>query len=477
MVSTTKNTFYLLVAYTYQKLIALFYFIFLARYLGVENFGKYTFAIYLPTLLAVLIDFGLFQVLTREIARDKSKAKQYFGNILTFNLVAGSLVLFLIYGLINASDYPTVTKILVYLNGLVIFFESLALGIYQVFRGHLNLKYESIGIIIHKTIMLIVGLILIFLKAPLVLMVLPLLLASFSYLVNAIVFLRKKLKLWPIPRFDRLVLKRLIIIGWPFFVAGLFGKIYATSDTILLSYLGEDTFVGFYTAAQKLTMAFLMLVAGSLATALYPAFSYYFVRSKEYFSQLFHQGVFYLMLLAMPLVFGLLILAKPIILFIYGQDFLPAVPSLMILSLAIPFMFLDSIIAGFLNAADKQKLNTLIHGIGAGIFIILNLFLIPRFYHLGAALSVLISFFLLFLMEVYGVRKVIQIDKMFFGKKVGLIFLASLGMGAVLLFTRDSLHLLLSVIIAMVVYFSVVYFLDLVKKQEILQLKKIIRFK
>ena len=80
-------------------------------------------------------------------------------------------------------------------------------------------------------------------------------------------------------------------------------------------------------------------------------------------------------------------------------------------------------------------------------------------------------------MEVYGVRKVIQIDKMFFGKKVGLIFLASLLMGAVLLFTRDSLHLLLSVIIAMVVYFSVVYFLDLVKKQEILHLKKIIRFK
>lgn len=477
MASTTKNTFYLLVAYIYQKLIALFYFIFLARYLGVENFGKYTFAIYLPTLLAVLIDFGLFQVLTREIARDKSKAKQYFGNILTFNLVAGSLVLFLIYVLINASDYSATTKTLVYLNGLVIFFESLALGIYQVFRGHLNLKYESIGIIIHKTVMLAVGLVLIYLKAPLVIMVLPLLLASFSYLINAIVFLRKKLKLWPIPRFDRLVLKRLITIGWPFFIAALFGKLYATSDTILLYYLAGDEFVGFYTAAQKLTMAFLMLVAGSFATALYPAFSYYFVRSKEYFSQLFQQGIFYLMLLAIPLVFGLLILAKPIILFIYGQDFLPAVPSLMILSLSIPFMFLDYIIAGLLNAADKQKLNTLIHGIGAAIFILLNLFLIPRFYHLGAALSVLIGFFLLFLMEVYVIRKVVQINKRFLIEKIGLIFLASLVMGAVLWLIKDSLHLLLLVVIAMVVYFGVVYILGLVKKQEILYLKKIIRFK
>ena len=82
MISTAKNTFYLLVAYAYQKVVALFYFIILARYLGADNFGKYTFAISFTALFAVLIDVGLFAVLTREIARDKEKTKSYFSSAL-----------------------------------------------------------------------------------------------------------------------------------------------------------------------------------------------------------------------------------------------------------------------------------------------------------------------------------------------------------------------------------------------------------
>lgn len=477
MVSTAKNTFYLLIAYTYQKLIALFYFIFLARYLGADNFGKYTFAISFVALFSVLIVFGLFPVLTREIARDKKKTKVYFGNILTFNLLAGAFVLFLLYFFINLLNYPPITRNLVYLSGLVVFLDTLALCLYQVFRGHLNLKYESIGIIIHKTVMLAAGLILIFLKASLILMVLPLLFASLFYIINVIVFLRRKLGLWPIPYFNKSVLKKLLVIAWPFFIAAVFAKIYATSDTILLSYLGGDKFVGWYMAAQKLVIAFLILVAGSLSTALYPAFSYYFVRSKEQLNKLFHHGIFYLILITIPLVFGLLALSRPIILFIYGHDYLSAVPSLMLLALSMPFMFLDYLISSFLNACEKQKINTLIHGIGAGVFIILNLILIPLFYHLGTAISVLISFFFLFVMEAHWAGKLIKIDKEYLLKKIGIIFAAGLIMGAILLLIRNSFHVVLSVAIGTSVYFAVLYIFGLIKKQEIIYLKKIIRLK
>lgn len=477
MVSTTKNTFYLLIAYTYQKLIALFYFIFLARYLGVDDFGKYTFAISFVLLFSVLIDFGLFPVLTREIARDKKKTKVYFGNILTFNLLAGFFVFFLIYIVINILDYSSTTKALVYLSSLAIFLDSLALCVYQVFRGHINLKYESIGIIVHKTVMLIFGMFLIYLKAPVVLIALPLVIASFFYIINAIIFLKTKLNLWPIPYFSKPVLKKLLVLAWPFFIAAVFSRIYATGDTILLSYLSGDKFVGWYMAAQKLVLSFLVLVAGSLSAALYPAFSYYFVRSKEYLDYLFHRGVFYLMLITIPLVFGLLSLSKNIILFIYGQDYISAASSLTFLTLAIPFIFLDYIISSFLNACDKQKLNTFIHGIGASIFIILNLILIPLFYHLGAAIAVLISFIILFIMEIYSINKILKINKDYLLKKTGIIFIASIIMGTVLIFIRDYIHVLLSVAIGIIVYIIISYIFGLIKKKDVLVLKDLIRFK
>jgi len=48
------------------------------------------------------------------------------------------------------------------------------------------MKYESLGIIFHKTALLLVGIVLIYLKVQLVLMLLPLLIASLFYLGNAI---------------------------------------------------------------------------------------------------------------------------------------------------------------------------------------------------------------------------------------------------------------------------------------------------
>lgn len=477
MVSTAKNTAYLLIAYVYQKVIALFYFIFLARYLGADNFGKYTFAISFVTLFSALIDFGLFPVLNREIARDKSKAKKYFSAVLGFNIMAGLFFLILVSVLINVLHYPSITKVLVYLSGLVALLDSFALCMYQVFRGHLNLKFESIGIIAHKTIMLIAGVILMLLGAPLVLMVIPLIFGSISYVSNAALFLKKKLDILPIPRFNTKILKKLLVLSWPFFIAALFSKLYATIDTILLSYLTKDIYVGYYTAAQKLGVGFLLLIAGSLSTALYPAFSYYFVRSKEQLSQLFHKGIFYLLFIAIPLIFGITALARPIIIFIYGIEYVPAVSSLMLFALAIPFMFLDYVMSGFLNAADMQKANTVIHGIGALIFIVLNLLFIPLWYHTGAAVAVLISFIILFIIELLWVRKVIALDMNYFGKKLTYIFAAALIMGSVLLMVKDSVHVFIAVMTGSLVYFGISYIIGLINKNDIVILKNIIKFK
>jgi len=477
MASTAKNTFYLLTAYIYQKLISLFYFILLARYLGADNFGKYTFALSFVALFSVIMDFGLFSVLTREIARDRTKTDKYFGNVLTFSLLAGLFVLILVCVLINVLGYPLVTRQLVYMTGLIIFLDTLALSFYFVFRGRLNMKYEALGIVIHKTALLAVGLVLIFVKANLVLMLLPLLVASCFYLGNAVFFLKRKLGIWPVPRFDKRTLKSLLRLSWPFFIAAVFAKLYSTSDTILLSYLVDDKAVGWYNAAQKLVNAFLLLIAGSLSSALYPSLSYYFVRSKQELNKLFTRAVFYLMLITVPLVFGLLILSRPIILFIYGAGYSPAVLVLALLSCSIPFMFLDFIMVSLLNACEKQKINTVIHGLGVGIFIILNLILIPVLSYIGAALAVFGGFLIIFVLELVWAGKIVRIDKKYLFKKFGLVFLASLIMGVIMFLVKDGIHVLFSVALGILIYLVLTLAFGLLQKKEILFFKEFFRFK
>ena len=72
----TQNTTYYTVALVFQKVLAFVYFTFLARGLAVDELGKYAFAFAFTTIFSVLIDVGLSSVLTREIAKDKSKTSE-----------------------------------------------------------------------------------------------------------------------------------------------------------------------------------------------------------------------------------------------------------------------------------------------------------------------------------------------------------------------------------------------------------------
>jgi len=191
MSSTSKNTFYLLGASIYQKLLSLIYLILLARFLGVENFGKYAFAFSFTVMFSVFLDLALSTVLTREIARDQSKTKDYLNNILSLKFFIGLIIFFLIFFLINLSSYPSLTKNYIYIATLIMVIDSFSFSLYQVFRGCLNLKFEGVGIIFNRTISFIIGLIFIFLKLPPFFIVLPVLFGSIFYFLNALFFLKK----------------------------------------------------------------------------------------------------------------------------------------------------------------------------------------------------------------------------------------------------------------------------------------------
>src|SRR3989338_3907847 len=81
-----KNTSYFTLALVLQKIISFTYFTLIARALGPEDLGKYYFAISFASVFSILIDIGLTNVLTREIAREKNKANIYLGSVMAVQL-------------------------------------------------------------------------------------------------------------------------------------------------------------------------------------------------------------------------------------------------------------------------------------------------------------------------------------------------------------------------------------------------------
>ena len=76
-----KNTGVLLASQIVSYIFGFFFVMYTARYLGAEGFGVLSFALAFTGIFGVFADLGLRQLTVREVARDKSLAGKYLGNI------------------------------------------------------------------------------------------------------------------------------------------------------------------------------------------------------------------------------------------------------------------------------------------------------------------------------------------------------------------------------------------------------------
>ena len=192
-----KNTTYLTMAYVGQKLLAFLFFIAIARLTGVENTGKYFFAMSFATIFTIGADVGLSPVLTREVAKKPESA----GKLLSQTLGVKSTLLLLTYlamvSLVYLLGYDVLTRQLVYIAGLVMVLDSLHLTLYAVWRGLQNLKFEAIGIFIAEFIIVGFGATALFLGWPLTMLIVAFLLGSLFNVIYATLLLYAKHRLLP----------------------------------------------------------------------------------------------------------------------------------------------------------------------------------------------------------------------------------------------------------------------------------------
>ncbi|MGB9680713.1 MAG: flippase, partial [Minisyncoccia bacterium] len=452
MPSVSQNSLYLISGSVIQKLLAFIYFIFLARFLGPESVGKYTFAISFVAIFSVFIDIGLNQVLIRETARDQTKVKDYFNNTLTFKLICSTIIYLIIILVVNLLGYPEITKKLVYLAGLVIIIDNLTNTVWAVLRGFRNLKYEGTGLGIYELVVLGVGLVVLLLRLPLPFIICPLILASVVYFIFALFFLIKKYQIKPRWSFDTLIIKQLIKVTLPFFLVGLFGTIFSYIDVVLLSKLGGDKFVGFYSAAGKMP-AGLRIIPIAFSSAFYPAACFYFEKNKDELKRITEKIIFYLILFSLPLVAGLWVLADNLINILYGQKFLEAVPALRILVWSILFVSLDYIFLAILNACGQEKKNVFNRGIVMAAIIILNLIFIPLFKHIGSALAFTLSFAILSILGGWMSQKIVCFSVKNILIRFFQILFVSLVMGVIVLLLKTIVSLIPLIAIGAIIYF------------------------
>jgi O-antigen/teichoic acid export membrane protein len=469
-----KNTIYLTIASIGQKVLAFLYFILIARLAGVSGTGQYFFAVSFTTIFSIFADFGFSSVLIRESAKNNEKAQEFLSNVLGIKLILSALTYLAVVIIINLLNYSPLVKIMVYLAGIVMVLDSFHLSFYAVFRGLQNLKYESIGIIAGQTITILVGSISLMLGLPLYMLTIALACGStFNFLYSSILLFRKaniSLKV----QLNLEVLLFLAKIAFPFALAGIFVKVYSYLDTVLLSKLASDAFVGWWSVVYKITYAF-QFIPMAFTASIFPAMSYYFVSNYELLRKTFERAIFYLMIIAVPIAFGIFSLAEQIVLKIYGTEYAASVVPLKIAIFALIFIFLNFPIGSLLNACNRQKANTAAMGLTMVFDILLCVFLIPKFKLVGAALAVILSHGTLFLIGLILANKVVNYNKIFLLKKFLKVIFSALVMAVLVIYLKRYVSWLILIPGGAIVYFGVLYLIYGITKDDLYDILKVIK--
>lgn len=453
-----KNTTFYTSSLVIQKMLAFIYFWFISNNLFPDSLGKYVFALSFTTLFSILIDLGLSPILTREAAKSDEKSNKYLKNVLGLKIPLAIITLVLVVLFINITGKPELVKLLVYLASAVMLLDSFTLSFYAIFRAKQNMFYESIGTVIFQIINFTFGIIALKITGDIRYLMFALISASGFNFLFSLILLKWKLNFSLKPTWDKDILKHFLKIAPAFALAGIFVKIYNTSDSVLLGYLADDASVGFFAVPAKVMYALQGIIPGAFAAVIYPAFSNYYVTSKELLRKTFERASAYLIIISIPMAIGLVALSEKVLRVVW-PEYIKVDLTFQIMALALPFIFVAFATGSLLNACDRQRNNTINRGIITAASIIINIILIPYLKYLGAGIAFLAVNILLIILDLIWIEKVLKYDKVFLLKLICKSLFAALVMWLILWLVAEWFNLIILIILGTIVYFALMFML------------------
>ncbi|MBR9699258.1 flippase [Candidatus Woesearchaeota archaeon] len=450
--TVAKNTFSLFLGEAVNKVLSFLLIFMIARSLGSSELGKYSFAFAFIGFALFFSNLGAIEYMIREIAKFPKHAKKLYDHVFTLRLmILGVMSLSLVAVVLLWDKLTNIFLIAFMIIGIEVL-RNLSQNITAVFQGKEKMEYVALVTIIERILSVLFSFIVLWqgfgLRAVVVVLLSSQLIA---YIIGLVVL--KKTCISPGMAVNLPYYKSIIRHSLPFLVSNFFYIMLFRIDTIILTAFTTYSIVGVYAAAAKIIEA-LAAIPVILIRPVYPIMSR--LSLKGGVKDIGNKLVYYMVVLAVPMVIGTMMLSERLIQIVYPADFSAASLILRILIVGAGFVFLNFTMGYMLNSIGKEKKFTLSNTIVAGLNILLNLSLIPFFGMVGAALATVISQFtnsiLLFL---FTAREKLKV-RIFHHVQKPLI--ASFVMG-VLIYLIRSFSILLIVPSAMITYAIFFYFI------------------
>jgi O-antigen/teichoic acid export membrane protein len=404
--SLKKNAFYSVLKVFLSLVFPLITFPYASRILLPEGIGKVNFANTIISYFITIASLGIGGYATREAAKirdDRKALSKLFKEIISINLFCCIVAYILFFIALNFIPKFNAYRTLLLVSSIKILFS--VLGIEWIFTANEDFKFITIRTFFIQLFSLFYLFIFVHTADDIVHYVIFGLLTTVGcnvfnfFFVGKYVDLRFKTKLE-----IKKHLKAIII----FFGMTIVTSIYTMLDTAMLGFLSSDTEVGYYTASTKLGHMVLSMLTAITAVLLPRLTNYAQKNDRSSFNELVKKSANILLLLSIPMTCGLIILARPLVVLLSGEQYLPAVRSMQVISPILIIISFGSLTGvQILPSIGKEKISFYSYIAGAVTNVILNSILIPKYGALGAAIGTVGAESAVTSIQLFFTRKVI----------------------------------------------------------------------
>jgi len=392
------NAMSLFSAHFVAKVLSFGLIVILPRYVSDAELGGYFLAIAVTNLLGVVAEFGMRDPILRELHLRPEWTTQTLGVALAFRVGMSVVFLAACAVFVGVNRYSGEIVLLIGLLGFAEAFNGIAQLFYLVFRARERMDIEALAVMLERGLVVLIGggCIVVGVGRMPLLGVVALGAAIVNALLSGAIVQRRFARIRLV--FVRTELQRLWRLLAPFALANVLGLLYFRLDTILLerwSAKGASA-VAWYGMAYSWVMA-LTIFPGAVLGSAFPHLARFGEEgdgNRRRFHVLYTRA-WKLMLSTGPAVaIVTAFTATETMAFIYPTALYPpgtVDAALRRLAWVEGLLFLSAIVSNTLRALNRRREIVVLVGATVAINVAANAWAIPRYHHVGAATSLILS--------------------------------------------------------------------------------------
>jgi len=403
----TKNAASLFIADLIAKLSSAFLSVAIIRHLQTSEYGAYSAILGFLLIGGLITEFGLSQVLIREIAQEKTRSAELFSGAV---LLSAPLAMFAAVGSILAAvlmDYPSELILLLAFATIAIFTNALI-----ILSGAVLRAYEHMGAlsVINATLSVssaILGIIWLQHGARVKELIVLLIVTSTIHASVLLFYILRRFIIIDIAsavsRFS--IMKEAV----PIAILGLCGVIIQRFDVLLLSKTSGMNAVGIYSGAITIIEALGIFIQSILGAA-FPFLALCWKVSPMKAADNYEKIVRYFVIIGLPITLGVFMLSDKIVILLYKPEYIQSSICLKILI----WCFMLNSIAGpagmFLIITRKYLQRFIPYALFiTAVSIVLNLILTPVYGYLAASGIALLVSLMLFTVKIVAMSDILPV--------------------------------------------------------------------